>query len=182
MSKMYVVNCTQQVQDFVYRVPESSGMRSQQIAIGGYVQLSGELNKIQIDVIVAQHARYGMVAEEEVDRTKAFIGLFYTIDRLPKLTKIYGAITHNVNVLQDRGKKNREEAAIFTSAAIENNVPNGALKQLEMSVVEERRNGREVTDEPSIAEGVRVDREHKGPPVPETRAEQRRRNARRNAA
>ena len=178
---MYVVNCTQQVQDFVYRLPEFSGVRSQQIAIGGYVQLSGELNQPQIDAVVKQHSRYGMVAEEEVSRTKTFIGLYFTVDRLPKLAKIYDAISHNVDVMMERGKKTREEAAVFTSSAIENNVPAGSLKELEMSVVQEKREGREVSD-PELAEGFRITRDHQGPPVAETRAEQRRRNARRNAA
>ena len=179
--KLYIVNCTQQTQDFVYRLVEATGVRSQPIAIGGYVRVSGELTQPQIDDIIRQHSRYGMVAESEVDRTKPFIGLFYTIDRLPKLAKIYDAISHNVEVLQERGKKTREEAAVFTSSAIENNVPAGSLKELEMSVVQERRDGREVLD-PDIAEGFRVTRDHKGPPVPETRAEQRRRNARRQNA
>jgi hypothetical protein len=179
---MYIVNCTQQVQDFVYRVVESGGVRSQQIAIGGYIQVSGDLNQPQIDGIIRQHARYGMVAEADVDRTKEFIGLYYTLDKLPKLTKIYDAITHNVEVLNERGRRNREEAAIVTSAAIEQSIPAGSLKELEMSVVEEKRDGREVTEDPSIAEGFRITRDHKGPPVPETRAEQRRRNARRSAA
>lgn len=179
---MYVVNCTQQVQDFVYTVLEQRGVRSQQIAIGGYVQLSGELNKPQMDAIINHHARYGMVSEDEVDRTKEFVGIYYTIDRLPKLVKIYDAIKHNEEVLRARGVALRREAAIVTSGAIENSIPNGTLKELEMSVVEERRNGREVTSDPSIAEGVRVNREHQGPPVSETRAEQRKRASRRNAA
>jgi len=179
---MYVVNCTQQVQDFVYSAPEMKGVRMQTIAIGGYVQLSGDLNQPQIDSIIEHHTRYGMVSEDEVDRTKGFIGLYYTIDRNPKLAKIYDALKHNEEVLNARGKELRKEAAVFTSAAIENNVPNGALKELEMSVVEERRSGREVTDNPSIAEGVRVSRDHQGPPAAESRAEQRRRNSRRNAA
>lgn len=179
--KMYVVNCTQQAQDFVYRLPEAPGVIRQIIAIGGYIQLSGELNQPQIDSVVRQHARYGMVAEEEVDRTKTFIGLYYTVDKPPRRGRMIDAISHNVDVLDARGRQLRQEAAIHTSNIIESNVPPGSLRELEVSVVEATRNGRDVNEDPSIAEGFRVTHEHQGPPAPETRGEQRRRQ-RRSAA
>jgi hypothetical protein len=179
--KMYVTNCTQQSQDFTYRLPEAPGAMRQTIPIGGYIRISGDLNQPQIDAIVKQHARYGMVAESEVDRTKAFIGLYYTVDREPRVGRMYEAIAHNVDVLEERGRNLRMEAAIVTNNVIRENSPPGSLRELEMSVVEERSGGKEVIDNPSIAEGVRVTNDHQGPPAVESRAEQRRRQRRRAA-
>lgn len=171
--KMFIANCTQQAQDFVYRVPESTAPRMQRIEIGSYIQISGDLNQPQITAIVRQKAPYGLVAAEDIDREKDFIGLFFTVDRHPSLTKMQEVISHNVGVMTERGRKLRQEAAVATSAAIESELPPGSLKQLEMTVVEDRRgNGPNATD-PEFAEGVIVDRAHLGPPI-ETKAGQRR--------
>jgi hypothetical protein len=149
--KMFVANCTQQHQDFLYRVPESTSPRLARIDIGAQVQLSGELTQQQIDSIIAQHAKYGLVRADEVDRTRPFIGLCYTIDRPVNINAMKAAVEHNRGVLDARGKKIREEAAIATQNQMAQNDP--GLKAIEATIVEDRKDG----GTPEVNETYRVD-------------------------
>jgi hypothetical protein len=138
--KLYVANCTKQVQDFVYRVPETLGpARMQRIEIGRQVPLSGDLNTKQIDSIIEQHAKYGLVPADEVDRTKPFIGMCYAVDKPVPLTRMQSAIIHNDEVLALRGQHLRQEAAVAVNNAMEDQAPGSGLKELEMTIVEDQR-------------------------------------------
>lgn len=141
--KMYVGNCTQQVQSFQYRVPEQSGVRMQQIEIGSQTQLSGDLNQKQIDSIVEQHARYGMVREDEIDRTKKFSGLVYQIDRPITKVKLGYLIDVNQKALTKIGEENRKNAAVAISSDLEKAAPGATSVELE--VVEDEKQGGDIT-------------------------------------
>ena len=95
MGKMYVANCTSQVQDFQYRLPESGKVFKQTIPIGQQIQVSGDLNVLHIQAIIEQHAKYSMVAVHEIDRTKPFIGLCYNLDKPVDMEKVRRALVHN---------------------------------------------------------------------------------------
>jgi hypothetical protein len=149
--RMYVANCTQQRQIFMYRVPEEGsgmmgGMRVQDIEIGQQVPLSGDLNKFQVDSIVQQHARYGMVAVEEIDRTRgAFTGLCYSVDKPVPVSKLLYVINANKSVLDLRGQEIRKEAAVAVNQQVETQMEgnvSGAkppqLEKLEIEVQEEK--------------------------------------------
>ena len=157
--RLYVANATKQNFDFMYRLPEVTGIRMQTIPIGGQVQITGELTTPQVDSIIAQHTKYGMVAVDEIDRSRNFTGLCYSIDKPVPVAKIMTAVRLNTNVLQERGRRMRQEAAVaennrIEQTLIENDIP-GTLNKLEVSVVEEK----DRTDgEPMVAEGVRVTR------------------------
>lgn len=156
--KMYVANCTNQVQQFVYRVPEIPAPRTQTIGIGRQVLLSGDLSQRDIDAIIAQHAKYGFksvseVEQRQVDRERSFVGLVYS-DKPISVEKVRRALLQNQDVLVARGKENRTAAAVAASDAInqQNNSPL-ALKALDLSVeeVKDRNN-----PGAAFAEGVRV--------------------------
>lgn len=157
--KLYISNCTQQVQDFVYRLPETSGTRTQRIDIGGQIIVSGDLNPTQIDSILDQHAKYGLVSVDEVDRTRPFIGLCFSVDKPVIMDKVRRAMEHNTTVLNDRGRQLREEAAIFVNNQI-NDGTNGALSSLEMSVTEKPVVG---SDQEMGEQRVTVSRNAEGP-------------------
>ena len=150
--KMYVANCTQQVQNFIYRLPETAGTRQQEIGIGSQIQISGDLNQKQIDAIVAQHSIYGMIRADEVDRTRAFVGICYAVDRKVDVDSIRRAAIHNQDVLQERGKQLRAEAAIAAHNKINEEDPGNPLKQLDVQITEEAKDGKE----PEVNEGVTV--------------------------
>ena len=151
--KLYIANCTQQAQDFVYRTPEMPSARTQRIEIGSQTQISGDLSTPQIDAIIEQHRKYGLVRVEEIDRTKPFIGIRASIDKPVPIDKIREAVHHNNEVLQERGRQIRQEAAVVVNNSWEEQTGN-QLSKLEMSFVEEDKPGRPA----EISDGVRVTR------------------------
>jgi hypothetical protein len=131
--KMYVANLTKQVQSFCYRLPEGRSPRQQEIAIGGQTLLSGDLTKMEVDSIIEQHAKYGLVDVAEIDRTKPFAGLCYSIDKPISVEKIRRGLAHNDDVLVDRGRQTQKEAALAVARQVNETNPN-ALTALEMDV------------------------------------------------
>lgn len=176
--KMYVANCTQQVQDFIYRTIGSVTTRTQRIEIGSQVRLSGEFNTEDIDYIVSQHAKYGMVAASSIKNgpgSKKFVGVCYSVDKPVAVDSIQIAISLNTQVLIERGRETRQQAAVAVNNIIADQ--NTSLETLELSVVEEPKDG----SEPKVAEGHRVtERENPDrsptPPEPDRRGRGRRRN------
>jgi hypothetical protein len=171
---MYVSNTTKQNVSFLYRVPESSGVRNQEIPVGSQVALSGDLSREAIDYIIDQHAKYGMVEVSEIDRIKEFSGLCYSIDKPVPVGKIERLIHHNTGKLIELGKKIRQEAAMSGNSVLENDLDESGrperLRNFEMSIVEENHDDRDET--PAIAEGVRVSR---GADAPAPQTSRRRR-------
>jgi hypothetical protein len=178
--RLYIANCTQQVQTFMYRTPEESGamsggMRVQHIEIGAQIPITGDLNKIQIDSIVAQHSKYGLISVDEVDRNKAFAGLCYSIDKPVPISKLLYVMQNNKKLMDERGRKTRLEAAIAVNQQVENNMAD-QLKKLEIEVKEEK-SGSGPEHEP-VNEALRVTRSEDPTPIKE--ANQSRRGRQRN--
>lgn len=155
MSKMYVANCTQQNQVFIYRLPESQRPFTIDIPIGGQVMLAGiggrELSTKDVDAVVAQHAIYGMVNVDELDRTKPFVGVCYSIDKPISADKIRRGVDHNRGVLIERGQEIQEHAAVGIRNRIDAEMP--GIKGLEATVAELDKPGQAG----EFASAVRVD-------------------------
>lgn len=164
---MFIANCTLQVQDFQYRLPEKDKLFKQSIPIGQQIRVSGDLTTKDIESIVEQHSPYGMVRADEIDRTKTFVGYCWSEKRID-MARVQRAIEGNKLVLVERGKVIRQEAAIAVNNAVENEAGNDQLKSLEMTVQEDTKD-----KDREVHETVRVDRsEPSGAP----------RNSRRRAA
>lgn len=164
--KLYIGNATRQNYTFSYRVIEERGLRTQQIPVGTQVRLSGDFNKKQVDHIIQQHARYGMVAEDAVERAKGFAGLVYALDRPISVGNLTYILEQNTAVLVQRGIKNRQDAAVATSFEIERAMGErgditARLGQLDMSVVEEEPSGGYRPTHKPIGEGITITREEK---------------------
>lgn len=136
--KLFIANCTKQVQTFIYRKLETASPIPQQIEIGGQVVISGDLSPKDVDYIINQHRKYGLVSVSEIDRTKPFIGLCYSIDKPVAVDKLKIALLHNDDVLVKRGEELRKEAAVATSATLEQNVKplKSELTELEIEITE----------------------------------------------
>jgi hypothetical protein len=161
---LFIGNATKQNVVFAYRVPEQSGVRAQNIPIGGQVRISGDLSSTDIDSIIAQHRPYGLVDAREVDRDKEFHGLCYSIGSPVTVAKIGLAIQHNTSVLVERGQEMRKAAAVAVQGRIEHDLAETPgmestnMRQLDVSVVEEEPKGGYGPDKP-IAEGITVKRD-----------------------
>jgi hypothetical protein len=174
--KMYVANATRQTVNFMYRLPGQNGLKSHFIPVGKQMLLPFDLNSEEVDYIVRYNQRYGFVDTKDIDRTKPYTGLIYSLDKPVPTTRLGYMMDHNLEVLTDRGKRNRELAAVAANQTLENELdktPGMAdLNGLEMTIVEETRPGQATSPNP-INEGFRVDRSAEAP-----RAEGRREGGR----
>jgi hypothetical protein len=158
MAKMYIANCTNQVQDFQYRLPESNKIYKQPISIGDQIRLSGDLSTPDIEAIISQHQIYGLVPVSEIDRSKDFVGLCWQLDRPIDVEKVKRALAVNMRVLDARGKEIRKEAAVAVSNSVEAELSNtpDRLKALEFSIEEQpNKDGRDI----QVNEQLRVTRD-----------------------
>ena len=139
--QLFVANTTKQIQAFACAVPEMTGIKIAMIPIGQQIPVFGDLNRPQIDAIIEQHRRYGMVSADEVDRTKPFIGMCYSEGKKIPLGKLMHAFDHNREVLEARGAELRKLAAIQVSNQIEGElgrvVQDPTLKAFDVTLTEE---------------------------------------------
>lgn len=175
MSKMYVANATRQIHAFTYRAPDddqgdprrASAPRTQFIHPGQQIQLTGEFSTAQIDNIGDQHAKYGLIAVDQIDRTRAFTGICYSVDKPIKADRLEQLMNSNVHVLQDRGREMRKIAAVAVNNGIEHDMQEarlpGELKKIDVDVTEVRTDRSD--SEEMEPERVRVARDKTdGPP------------------
>lgn len=166
--KVYVANCTQQTHDFAYRLPEMPVGRPairQQIAAGGQVRLSGDLNTPDIESVVHQHTRYGLVAMAEVANAQEVVSLIYSIDKpVPEATIRY-AIGRNRMLIQGLGRTLRVEAGIAVNNQLNEANPGAGLHSVELEVEEEKTRS---NPDPTFKETVKVDRDAPPDAPPQT--------------
>lgn len=137
--ELYIANTTKKSQVFQYRLPEDQRPHplSMTLRPGSQAKLpKGNLSQPDIDAIVGAHEPYGLIPVSEVNRTKPFIGMCYSIDKPIPLEAIQNGIAHNDEVLVKQGEEIRQLAAIAVNNAIEEQT-GGTVNALEMSFVEE---------------------------------------------
>ena len=160
MAKLYIANCTNQVQQFLYRLPETPSARMMVIEIGQQALLAEDLNPMQIESIVGQHAKYGMVAVADIDRTRPFIGLCYQVDKKIDMVKIQRAAEHNVSVLEHRGEELRKISAVAANNELEKAA--GGLNKTRVSFQEDVQDG----GKPKVNDGFDVQSTGENAPPP----------------
>ena len=147
--KLYVCNGTRQVQAFVYRRRIEGSPRdkliTQPIPIGGQIQVSGDLNQYQVDDILDQHRRYGLIPVSEIATGRGLAPLAYQLDAPIDAGKIFRLAARNQGVMVERGKKSRQDAAIVAATNLGRNLNelhgaglSGDLTELQVDVSEER--------------------------------------------
>jgi hypothetical protein len=151
--KLFIANCTRQVLDFMYRLPEHPTPIHQKIEMGQQIAVPRDLSMPDIEYVVNQHRIYGMVDVKDVDHTKAFIGTCYSVDKPVSINKIQLALSHNTDVLAERGREQRKEAAVAISNQLDEATGGKSLTETDVSIVEEK--GANGAD-PSFGEGVVV--------------------------
>ena len=156
--KLFIGNATKQNHDFAYWVPNAKAARTQRIAIGQQIMISGDLDQAAIDSIIQQHAPYGLVASSEADHVREFVGLCYSVDKMIRAETLSKLMIHNTRVLVEKGKEIRKEASVAGNEQLTSNLEESGrpetLRQMEASLVEE--NYDERSPDPQIAEGYRV--------------------------
>ena len=156
--KLYIANATRQVVDFLYRVPGNQKLMSQTIRVGSQIALSGDLSTDDIDVITTHHRTYGMVGVSEIDSTRRFIPLVFSVDRAVSAAVLNRLMDRNTGSLVESGKAYRRDMAIANNQVLESQLAEGdrpeRLAEFEMTVIEENHDDRDGSE--AIAEGVIV--------------------------
>lgn len=158
--KLFIANCTKQNIDFQYRLPESARIFQRLINIGQQERIhSDNLTVEEIDHIVKQHAPYGLVRVDEIDRTKSFIGMCYSIDKEVNMQRVMSALAHNDDVLEERGRITRQESAVALNNSLEQATQGQAkLHHTEVAIQEETPKGTPDTERQRLDETVNVSR------------------------
>jgi hypothetical protein len=161
--KLYIANPTRQIREFQYRVLEDVGVRVQKVPIGGQIPIAGDLNTIQIDDIIKQHRKYGLVDADQVKSHRDFIASICSVGKPVPAAIIQYAMEQNRLVLVRRGKKQRELMAVAANNVLESNLAENnnpaMLDKLEVTVEElENRNSNEEREGGLLSEGLRVTR------------------------
>lgn len=158
---VWVANTTKQNFEFNYRMPESTRIHSTKIPIGGQVRIhKAGLSQPEVDAIVEQIERIGGIRSDSVERTKAFIGLAYSIDKPVRPAAIETAVDHNDDVLTERGHENRKAAAvaIHENLSAADRDPRN-LSESSVEIIEDVKRG----EDPGIRETIEVVREGDNP-------------------
>lgn len=160
MTKLYIANCTKQVIDFLYRVPESARVHQQTIGIGQQVMVYKESARAdEIDYIIGQHARFGLVRESEIDRTKVFIGMCYSVGQPVNMERVQSALEHNDEVLTEVGAQTRLESAVALNDSLERSTgKDGGLRHVDVEITEVPKPNDD-NDKPRLKETVHVSKD-----------------------
>lgn len=150
--KTYIANCTQQIQEINYRLPESTKPMRYKIPMGKQILL-GDLGTLEIDAIVAQLGPYGLRNVDEIKNSRKKITYLLSVGKPVSGNNIKAAWDNNRGILAKEGKERRQEAAIAANAQM--NTEETPLNRMEMSV-EEVSAGSEPSEDP-ISEGYKVD-------------------------
>lgn len=161
MPKLYVANVSRQNVEFNYRMPGQNGVKMVPIHIGTQVVIHGELDTNEIDSILEQHVPYGLVAADTIRGDTPYVGLCYAIDKAVRVNQMLVAMDHNQEVLHDRGRQMRQQAAVATNSIIDKHLQEinseSTLQELEVTIEEERKPGTDDSSE-RIREGTTVNK------------------------
>lgn len=164
MTKLYVANATRQHQSFIWHPLGTRSPKVQPIPIGAQIQVSGVETPHEAATIIEQHEKYGMISADEVKKLRGpFYGLFYSLDKAISAEQIRAAMDKRQETIVEKGREIRALTAISINEGLENSLeqnaePGSALRNLDMSIVEEEPAGGYVkpSGEKPIGEGYRI--------------------------
>lgn len=155
MPTLYVANCTKQPNDFVYRAPdEKRTLRRQMIRPGAQEMIYNKDASLgDIECILNQHLKYGLVRVSEIDRHKPFLGLCFDIDKPIKVETYMRAQDHNVDVLQRRSR----DARMLTATALHDAITRAGGAEIGIKDLHVRTTEETTSQDTGLNEDVVVD-------------------------
>jgi len=165
---LYIANATNQVQTFMYTMPEVTNARQQQIAIGGQIKISGDLNPQQVDAIISHHAIYGMRKIDELNNISGKKVPLICSEKPIPVTIIQRMVLHNTGVLGFQGETTRKELALGVDSLMrQRELEEGTapIEKLHIHLEEDTRKG----IDSEINEIITVDRSDNPAPPQKTR-------------
>lgn len=145
--KLYIANTTKQRHVFTYRVLETGRLLHIPIAHGSQMVVLDNASSEQIEAVIAHHAVYGLINSSNIDQSKTFVGLCYSIDKPVAASVIEKAIRDNDHHLSRGAHQTRQASlAALDKTLSENNT--GYSGDLEFTV--EQAKGREDSDDTPV--------------------------------
>jgi hypothetical protein len=158
--RIYVANCTSQLQALNFRLIEDPrrGHSTQNIGMARQEIIAGDLTRPQIDYFIEQQRIYGLHAVEDLDRAfarKVYVPLVYSVDKPVSHAVWQEVIEKNKILMKEMGSKLRREAAIATSHGMRDFSPQAA-DTVSLSVEEEKTGTMDHGGDQPLAEGYRM--------------------------
>lgn len=190
MARLYIANCTNQIKRLSYRLDftvDDHGNRTsrelaphkfQEIPAGQQRAIGGDLHISQIEEIIRQLSRYGLVAEVEAAkaRSRGPTPMVFNLDRAVSRKAAQDAHDHNLGLLTAEGAERRRLAAVASDRLLADTVQQqtgqaevNEPKKFEMEF--EQVEGSEDYPKANLQDGLRVVHNlAKPPPKPRQRA------------
>lgn len=156
---LWIGNATRQVYQFNYRLP-GMGLQYKWITMQPFTQGKiSNLSSEEISIIVGQHAMYGIVREDEIDRASAFHGVCYSIDKMISSPRLVYLIENNTDKLIEQGHQTRLHSAVaqsilFDRVMVENGRPE-RVRNLDMTAEQDNKTDPN-NDVPRFSSHIRV--------------------------
>jgi hypothetical protein len=122
-----------------------------------------DLTDQEIDLIIGQNVKYGLIKVEDLDSCKVFHGLCYSVGKPISADKMNRGARKNEETHTARGKQSRIEAALGINYDYENKY-NASVRRLEMEFKEEEPRGGYQENLTHIHENVTVTPSEQAPP------------------
>ena len=166
MTAVFIGNATKQILQFAYRLPERKQTITQPVPIWSQVELTVDCSQPDIDAIMEQWGKYGLVNVTSMGSAKDFEGYLISIGKPITGSTLKDATDMRMDVLIERGEEMRADAAVAMISTIENETGTVA-RNYEISVVEEEpKRGFANPNDRHVAEGWRADRNQR-PDMPD---------------
>ena len=158
---LYVANCSKQIQDFQYWLPETPRAHAQIIGIGQQIKIAGSTDVLE--GIIEQHRKYGIVNIKEVNRSKEFFGTAYSFDKPIDVDSIMNAIDRNDQAMEDAALESRKAAAVSMNNQLEATVQSmgGRMGHSEVEIVEQSKGPTDTA--PKMQQTISVEQEQPAP-------------------
>lgn len=111
---LWIGNATRQRYTFMYKVPEVAQYRHVTIEPGRQERIA-RLTAEEVAYIVDQHAMYGLISQDDIDRSQAFHGTCYSVDKPVSAPRLSYLMDHNLDELVERGREIRKVTAVAQS-------------------------------------------------------------------
>ena len=162
MPKLFIGNATRQNYQFSFREAGPDGRPSGQLRTipimpGTQIAVPGDRDERQIDAILKQHAKYGIIAEAEIDRGRVFHGTCYSIGKPISAARLIYLMEGNVADLVRQGEETRRASAVAQNSLINDALTERCgqpIDQLDLTVQQENEDPKNAV--PQMSEGITV--------------------------
>jgi len=150
--KLFIANTTKQRHIFVFRVLETGRLRQIPIEPGCQMVVLDDASSEQVEAVIEHHAIYGLINSRNIDQSKAFVGLCYSIDKPVASSVIEKAIRDNDHHLSNGAHQVRQASLAALDKTLSEN---GSGYGGEMEFTVEQVKGRDDNDDaPTVNEAI----------------------------